>query len=135
MTTPAAMACSAASGGLTMACLAPFGINPPDMFCGLLGVIVVQTLLRPKGHRTFWSVLGAAVGGVVLASLGGSLAAPYVLEVGGIWLSKVPPENLRAALAAVIGGFAQRIIETIRDRIDARRGGHPTKPEAKDADA
>lgn len=121
MTTTTAAACAAATGGITMACLARFGINPPDMICGLLGVIAVQTLIPPKGARNFKAIMLAAAGGIVLASLGSSVAAPYVIEISGAWVSKVPPESLRALLAAGIGGFAQRIVEYIRDRLIARR--------------
>lgn len=134
MTTSTAIVCSVTTGSITMACLAPFGINPPDMICGLLGVIAVQSLITPKEPRNFRTVLAAAIGGVVLASLGSSIVAPYVLEVGGAWLSKVKPESLRAVVAAVIGGFAQRIVEMIRDRIDVRRRA-ASKRRSNDADA
>lgn len=136
MTTGTAAACTAATGGFTMACLAPWGINPPDMIAGLLGVIVVQTLLRPRETRDLLTVLGAAAGGVMLASICAPLGAPYVIEVGGAWLTKVPPESLRAALAAAIGGFAQRIVVWVRDRFFSQATkANRVKKETHDADA
>lgn len=113
----AAGTCAASSGGFTVACLSAMGINPPDMIAGLLGCVAVMSLIKAAEPRTFRSIAMLTVGGVLLASFLAPLAAPWVVETGASWAPKVPAASLRAAVAAVIGGFAQSIVTGISARL------------------
>jgi hypothetical protein len=112
-TTMAAATCTLASGGLTAACMAAMGINPTDMIAGLLGCIAVQSLLHSATPRPFRQIAAITIGGMVLASVLAPLAAPWFVDQFASWAPKVAAESVRAAMAALIAGFAQGLLNRI----------------------
>lgn len=106
--TPAA-AC--AGGVVSMACLASLGFDPAHMVWGLMGVVIVQTCL-PRTENKPLTVAGIAVGSTLLANVGAPFVAPAVMSTGEnwAWLKSVDPAHIKAASAAVVGGFAQPLL-------------------------
>lgn len=116
-TVAAAATCSMSTGGFTVACLSAMGINPPDMIAGLLGCVAVMSLMRHSEPRSFRQIAALTIGGVLLASFLAPLAAPWVVDTFASWAPKVPHMSVRAAVAAIIGGFAQSIVAGISYRL------------------
>lgn len=117
-TTLGAATCSLASGGFTVACLSAMGINPTDMVAGLMGCVAVQTLMQPAEPVPFKRIVGITIGGMALASLLTSLVAPWFVAQFTNWAPSVPGASLRAAMAGMIAGFAQRILIIVSRRFE-----------------
>lgn len=111
-----AAAASTATGAFTIPVLAVLGIDPPAMISGLLGVIVVQTILADTG-LTWRSMVARTLGSILFASLATAVVAPMAIagleKLGYV----VPMISVRAAVAAALGGFAQPVLVRIRMRV------------------
>lgn len=82
-----------------------YGIDPPSMVCGFLGVVIVQILL-PSEKKSALGIAAFTFASVLFASLTAPLLTPVLLKV----LKEYPtiqPEAARSVVAAVLGGFAQ----------------------------
>lgn len=117
-TTVAAATCSLASGGVTVACLSAMGINPTDMIAGLMGCVAVQTLMHASSPRDFRQIVTITLGGMALASILTPLAAPWFVSQFTNWAPSVPGASLRAAMAGLIAGFAQKILIIVSRRFE-----------------
>ena len=117
MSEPALIAATAATttGVISIPVLGALGIDPPAMISGLLGVVVVQTILADTG-LTWRSIVLRTLGSIIFASLATSVVAP--MAIAGIeklgYL--VPVVSVRALVAAALGGFAQPVLVRIRTR-------------------
>ncbi len=115
-------AATVAAGAASQPLVAPvvellpqLGLHWPSAVAGLLGVIIVQTLMPTPdltAKRLFW----IAVGSSLFASVGTSIAAPIALKA----LSVVPgidPVPARAAVSAFVGGFARYVLQWIKGKV------------------
>lgn len=110
------------SGIAIMPLLVSMGLDPVLMVAGLGGCIVVQTLLRSdKGIRVIAVV---TIGSVFFASLSTPIALPWLIAKFGL-PDGVEHSAARAAMAALLGGFAQPIVSALHGivRAAAARAG------------
>jgi len=127
MTEPTSVATGAVSATATGAVAAPFlaamGVDVHALLFGLLGAVVVQCLL-PDASRTLRQVAMLTVGGMLLAGITTPLAMSYAAD----YLARMPVQATHNVVAAAIGGFAQPIVLTVRNRLVAMFGSR--KPDA-----
>ena len=105
---------AAATGIVAVPFLAAMGIDPQSMVAGLIGVVVVQSLM-PADGRTLRGTIIITLGSVLFASLAGPLLTPWVLHQMKDTL--LPHEGVRAACAAAAGAFAQPVVVLLKNNI------------------
>lgn len=107
--TPAGAAVCVATGGVAGPFCAAFGFDPTLMLGGLvgglIGCVIVQTLIPDKDEIPFRRILTLAVGSVLLAGLATLIASPMIIRA--LSLTDVPPGAVRLVIGAAIGGCAQ----------------------------
>lgn len=114
MADPIAPAAACAGGIPCILVLKALGIDPIYMTAGLVGVVIVQTLL-PRTESKFLAIAGVATGSMLLASLAAPFVAHALVAIAGFeWLKNIPPEHVTAAAAAIVGGFAQPLLLWIK---------------------
>ncbi len=107
---------SAAVGVVTFPLLASMGIDPPSMVAGLLGCVIVQSLMPAENEKksigaTAWLTLGS----VLFASVVAPVFTPWVLsKLPDAGIPKVPAQALCAVLA---GALAQPIVIALKKGI------------------
>ena len=106
--TPTVVATGA--GIAVMPLMARMVIDPVLMVAGLVGCIVVQTIL--KSDKTLKGIAVVTVGSVFFASLSTPIYLPWVMAKFGL-PAGVEKDAAQAATAAVLGGFAQPIVSAI----------------------
>ena len=108
---------SAAAGAASFPLLAAFGIDPPSMVCGFMGVIIIQTLIPKQKSGDWLALVAITIGSVLFASLAAPLASPWLL-------SKLPSDTphlaAKCAVAGLCGAFAQPLLVLIRRAITKR---------------
>lgn len=109
MADPIAPAAATAGAVLSMPFLVAIGIEPASMVSGLVGVVIVQTLL-PRTQSGFFAIAGVATGSMFLASYAAPFIAPVLMSIGWEWMRSISPEHIKAASAAAVGGFAQPLL-------------------------
>lgn len=107
---PALLLVPAASTNWAAEFFSSVGLDYRLMFCGLLGVVISQTLL--KRTAVGWGAIASlATGSMLLASITAPLlqaALPHLLPDSWAGLfTAVPGQRVGALCAAAIGGFAQ----------------------------
>lgn len=108
--TTTAAVCVATGAAVTPFCAA-FGFDPNlllgGLVGGLIGCMIVQTLLPTKEEVKLRRLALLTVGSVLLSTISTLLVAPSVVRTFS--LAEVPPGAVRLAVGALIGGFAQPI--------------------------
>lgn len=110
--TPSVGASAALAAAPAIPLLAELGLDPVLMFWALIGVVIVQTLVK----RTFvgWlGLVGLSMASISVASVAAPIAVPLVLSKipsDWDWMHAVHPVHIKAACAAVLGGFAQPLL-------------------------
>lgn len=117
-----AVSVGATTGAVSMPVLAAFGINVEYMACGLVGCIIVQSLL-PSEHKvgkkpSVWAISFMTIGSVLFASLVGPVFGPWAVE--SMASKTVPDWAIRALSGAFLGGFAQPLILGVRTHVVPR---------------
>lgn len=149
MTEPTStIACTAGSacvGSLAFPFLAAVGLDLSGLIAGLIGCVIVQTVL-PSASSTAsaWSMRGAlsialvTLGSMLFASVASPLVAPSVVHAASTALPGATEASVRAATAVALGGFAQPILLALRAgvvwwarKFDARFA--PTKIDDKES--
>ena len=95
--------------------LAAYGIDVPSIIAALIGCIVVQTLLPRRSGVDLAPIRVATVvlGSVLFASLTNPLAFAWVAHNHPDFIPTGGEPQVRAATAAVLGGFAQPLLEAL----------------------
>lgn len=106
--------------------LPQIGVHWPSMVAGLLGVIIVQTLL-PEPNLTRGRLALLTVGSMLFASIATWIFGPIALAVLERWPA-IDPVPARAAVSALLGGFAHPVLMRIRRKVS----GEPAAPTAKE---
>lgn len=108
-----------ATGALTTGFCTAFGFDPMllmgGMVGGLIGCIIVQTLLPSKEDVRIRRLVLLTIGSVLLSTISTLLVAPTAVRAFG--LTEVPPGAVRLAVGALIGGFAQPIAVQVQKRL------------------
>ncbi len=107
---------AAVSGVISFPVLAAFGIDPVYMASGLMGCIVVQTLV-PSDKTGFRAVVLLTIGSVLFACLVTPLVAPWALSKVSEWALRVPNEAVKSLTAATLAAFAQPIVLWVRSSV------------------
>jgi hypothetical protein len=109
VTTVATCVATGTVGGMFCA---TFGFDPSllagGMLGGLMGCLIVQTLIPDKDEVRMRRILALMVGSVLLATIATALVSPTVIRTFN--LQDVPPGLVRIAVGAVIGGLAQPLV-------------------------
>lgn len=115
-----ALACGAA-GTFGITCLSLVGMDVPSLAGGLVGCVVVHTLL-PAEKVDFRAIAAVTVGSMLFAALAAPWAAPFVAKAAPAGVSD---ENVRVCSAALLAAFPkpillalQRVITKIASKFD-----------------
>jgi hypothetical protein len=96
--------------------LSDVGLDPARMVAGLVGVIIVQTLL-PRSAVGWKAIAGLAGGSMLFASFAAPFAYSWLLKKSPTdvdWLYNVDPKHLKAVIAGCLGGAAQPLLLLIK---------------------
>lgn len=108
-TTAAVCVATGTFGGIFCAA---FGFDPTllagGMLGGLMGCLIVQTLIPDKAEVQLRRFLTLTIGSVLLATISTALFSPWVIRTAN--LEEVPPGMVRLGVGAFIGGFAQPLV-------------------------
>lgn len=118
MTTPTVAGAASAVGGVALfPLLAAIGIDPASMVAGLIGVVIVQTLMQRTAPQGLLAIFGFAAGSMFLASFAAPLIAPLVVAaLPTSWERWTSIDQMKSIAAAMCGGFAQPILLRLRTR-------------------
>lgn len=115
--------------------LSSVGLDPARMVAGLVGVIIVQTLL-PRTATGWRAIAGLAFGSMLLASGLAPLAYVLLLQHGPDSLLELTRQtevtHVKAMCATLIGGFAQPIMLGGKSLIGAALGRFLPAPAPKE---
>lgn len=126
---------AAGAGIAIMPLLAKMGIDPVLMVAGLVGCIVVQTIL--SSDKSLKAIAIVTIGSVFFASLATPIYLPWLIAKFGL-PAGVEKDAAQAGTAAVLGGFAQPIVSALHTGVKAlaaRAGrifGKESEPKADD---
>lgn len=118
--TTTVLACGVA-GTFGVTCLSLVGMDVPSLAGGLVGCVVVHTLL-PAEKVDFRTIAAVTVGSMLFAALAAPWAAPFVAKAAPPGVSG---ENVRVCSAALLAAFPkpilialQRVITKIASKFD-----------------
>lgn len=104
-----ALACGVA-GTFGVTCLSLVGMDVPSLAGGLVGCVVVHTLL-PAEKVDFRTIAAVTVGSMLFAALAAPWAAPWVAKAAPVGVSA---ENVQVCSAALLAAFPKPILLAIQ---------------------
>jgi hypothetical protein len=110
MASPTVPADIAGVGALGVPLLTAIGLDPAALVTGLIGCVIVQTLLPAAQPEGIKRIIALTLGSILFASLLTPVIAPGIIAKVIGYVPGAPPLALRALTSAVLGGFAQPLL-------------------------